>query len=566
MVKLILTASVFFCLSSAVLAQTVFDGGILNAASSTYPTLPGGSIAQGSMFVVYGSDLGTTDADLSHIQLPLPTTLPAGTGTSIKVTSGGTTVDAFMIYTTPGQVAAMLPSNTPTGAATLTLTYQGKSSSVSVNVVGSSFGAFTLNQAGSGPAIIQDFVTPIEQPVNTIVNPAYPGQTVTLWGTGLGPVSGAEAATPLPGDMKDALGVKVWVGNQPVTVNYAGRSGCCVGIDQVQFVVPQGIQGCYLPVVVQAGGVVSNFTSMAVSSSAGATCSDADGIASADVNTLQSAGKVRLGIVDLIRISLKVNAGQLGTINALSDTASAIFGEYSTTQLSDSLGLTQSPSVGGCFVSQFQGLNPIPVDPTTPSALDAGAALSISGAAGNKAIASTSTGFYAATLGGVPVIQLLTGTPTPAYFSPGSYTISGTGGSAAGSFSEQFTIPTDVTWTNPIATDVDRTKDLTITWSNGDPNSFTVISGIGVAATGPLGPSTTTPGRVFLCVAPASAGTFTVPSVVLQTLPPTSTVSLVPTSFLLVGTQTSAEKFSATGLDDGYVMYRSLTGTNIKMP
>jgi hypothetical protein len=39
--------------------------------------------------------------------------------------------------------------------------------------------------------------------------------------------------------------------------------------------------------------------------------------------------------------------------------------------------------------------------------------------------------------------------------------------------------------------------------------------------------------------------------------------SAVPNSFLLVGTQTEPENFSATGLDDGYVTYRSLVGTGV---
>jgi uncharacterized protein (TIGR03437 family) len=531
---------------------TVTTGSVLNAASYSYPGLPGGSIAQGSMFVLFGSKLGST-AIIGNF--PLSNTLG---GSTIQVTSGSTTVNAIPIYTTAGQVAAILPSSTPVGAATLTLTNGGQTSaSVDVQIVPSSFGAFTINQAGSGPAVIQDYVSSTDLPVNTIAAPAYPGQTVILWGTGLGPVTGNEANGPLPGNMQTALNVKVWVGNSLATVNYAGRSGCCAGIDQVVFVVPAGVEGCYLPVSVQAGtaGVISNFTSMAVAPSAGAACSDADGINPADITTLESNGSLRLGAIDLTHISLTV-AGSV----ELSDTASAIFGSYSSAQLSASLGVTQSPSVGSCTVSQFLGLNPLPVDPIKPTPLDAGASLSIDGPGGKQSIASTSTGIYSAVLGGVPLDMILTATPTPAYFSAGAYTLSGSGGSAVGSFSAQLTVPTDPTTNASSFSTIDRTKDLTVTWSGAAPGDFVAISGTASVSAG-LGPIATSPGDAFLCIAPGSAGTFTVPSFVLEALP--STASEFADSYLLVGTQTPAVKFSASGLDDGYVTYRSLAGSTV---
>jgi hypothetical protein len=159
----------------------------------------------------------------------------------------------------------------------------------------------------------------------------------------------------------------------------------------------------------------------------------------------------------------------------------------------------------------------------------------------------------------VPLDQILTATAAPAYFSSGTYTLSGSG--VVGSFSPQFTVPANVNWTNSSsATTVDRTKDLTITWTGGAAPDFVAISGT-ASVGGPLGPSATSPGKVFLCIAPAGAGTFSVPSFVLETLP--STAGEFASSFLLVGTQLQTVKFSASGLDDGYVTYRSLTGNNV---
>lgn len=557
-----LSLTLFLCISLRLSAQpAVSSGGILNVASYGYAGLPNGSIAQGSIFVVFGTNLGT---DANNSGFPLSATLA---NTSIQIASGSTTVNAWMIYTTPTQVAAILPSNTPTGSGTLKLTYNGQSSSASIQVVPSSFGIFTWNQGGSGPGIIQNYVSSTSAPTNSVVNPATPGQVEIIWGTGLGPVDSSEEANkPLPGNMQSALNVQVWVGDQPATVLYAGRTSQFAGEDQINFVVPQGVQGCYLPVAVKAGtaGVLSNFTSMSVASAAGGTCSDADGISSSDITKLESNGSIKLGVIDLNRIALTVNAGSLGTISRTSDSASAIFGQYSTSQMAASLGVTQSPSPGTCTVTQFLGLDPLPNDPVKPTALDAGGSISLTGPNGNKPIASTSTGVYSATLGGVPVDQLLTGTAGATYLDPGSYTLTGSGGSAVGSFSEQFTVPSDITWTNSSsAATINPANDLPITWSGGTSNEFVEMTVLSTAQTGTLGPGSNTPGNAVLCVAPASAGSFTIPSFVLQALTPSTTGSLVPTSYVLVGAQSQPVNFSASGLDDGYILYRNFTGTNV---
>src|SRR5215467_13247541 len=67
------------------------------------------TIAQGSLFVVFGTGLGP--ATLTEISaLPLP---PQLAGTQVTVTSGNTKLTCPMIYTSAQQIAAILPSNTP---------------------------------------------------------------------------------------------------------------------------------------------------------------------------------------------------------------------------------------------------------------------------------------------------------------------------------------------------------------------------------------------------------------------------------------------------------------------
>jgi hypothetical protein len=89
-------------------AQPVIAGsGILNGASYAVPGLPNSGIAQGSIFIVFGQNLGpATIVQVSRFPLPTSNGLA---GTSIKVTVGGTTVDAIMLYTLASQVAAVSP-------------------------------------------------------------------------------------------------------------------------------------------------------------------------------------------------------------------------------------------------------------------------------------------------------------------------------------------------------------------------------------------------------------------------------------------------------------------------
>ena len=102
---------------------------ILNAASDAFVGLPNSSIAQGSIFTIYGTNLGPTSSP--PLAYPLQTTLG---GASVKVTSGGTTVNAIPVFVSPNQINAILPGSTPTGTANLTVTYNGASPSVSFQV------------------------------------------------------------------------------------------------------------------------------------------------------------------------------------------------------------------------------------------------------------------------------------------------------------------------------------------------------------------------------------------------------------------------------------------------
>ena len=97
----------------------ISPNGIVNSASFAPALSVGGAIAQGSIFSIFGSQLGPAAG-------AQPTAFPLGTslgGASVKITQGGISVDAIPLYTSAGLINAIMPSNAPLGLATLRLTY-----------------------------------------------------------------------------------------------------------------------------------------------------------------------------------------------------------------------------------------------------------------------------------------------------------------------------------------------------------------------------------------------------------------------------------------------------------
>ncbi len=82
----------------AVAQPQIAANGVLNAASNAYVSLPNSSIAQGSIFSIYGANLGP--ASSPALAYPLQSTLG---GVSVQVTSESTTQNAIPIFVTPSK-------------------------------------------------------------------------------------------------------------------------------------------------------------------------------------------------------------------------------------------------------------------------------------------------------------------------------------------------------------------------------------------------------------------------------------------------------------------------------
>ncbi|MGH9674456.1 MAG: hypothetical protein ACRD44_14850, partial [Bryobacteraceae bacterium] len=347
-----------------------------NAASYARMGLPNASLAQGSMFVVFGAGLGPPEV-VAATTFPMPTANGLA-GTSIRINSGGASLDAIMVYTLSRQVAAIVPSSTPTGDATITLTYNGAASNpFPARIVRSSFGIFTVNEAGSGPAVVQNVNSEADRPVNGLTRAAEAGRVMILWGTGVGPAAGDEAAGPLPGDLA-SIDAEVYVGNRRANVLYRGRSGCCAGVDQIVFETPEGVEGCYVPIVVKTGDIVSNLATMAVAASG--FCSDPLGYPASDLQRAAAQGGLRVGNVGLSRIAVRLPVPILSIVANI-DNASASFNGFNLSQLEASQRFQTTAAIGACTVQTFGGSTPsgLAPDPVTANPLDAGPFINLAG-------------------------------------------------------------------------------------------------------------------------------------------------------------------------------------------
>jgi uncharacterized protein (TIGR03437 family) len=486
--------------SQASARPSVSAFGIENAASDALIGWPNSSIAQGSILSIYGSGLGP--AASPALKYPLQMTLA---GVSVQIVSGGTTVNALPIFVSSSQTNAILPENTPVGTAALTVSYGGQTSnSASFQVVAHSFGIFTIGSIPNGAGIITG-----AGGLYSVSAPARPGDAATIWGTGIGASPGDNGTAPPPQiDMPD-LALTVYVGGKNAEVVYRGRSGF-PGEDQINFVVPAGVTGCYIPVAVLIGNVVSNFATLAIAP-AGESCPDpaASGPSSPTGNITLLRYKAIVGNSADWGLALFGSPQLFGTLPTQPVPGIPFFLEIS---------LPPGACIGGVAVPPFWSI--------LGAWLDAGP-ITIAGPNGSRQL--TLAPFYSTMLGGGPGHH-----PAPFYLGAGDYTVSSPGGPYVGAFSQSFSIPEPIAWANAGAIkSVDRAAGVEVTWSGGDPNGTVYITGAFGA---------------FVCAASTSDQQFTVPPIVLLSVPPSGT-SAEP----LTLSATSSTAFSATGISSGSI-------------
>jgi len=525
-------------------AQPVVSG-VLNNYSYVPAALPHHGIAQGSIFVIFGTGLANSSTGLQSV--PLRATLE---GVSAAVTVGGVTRAVILYYVTPTQVAGILPSTTPVGTGTITVTNNGRTSATApIRVVQSAFGTLTLDGSGSGAAAVFDAANRLLGPSNA----THPGDVIVLYGTGAGPSAGDETLAQTQTNLS-SVPILVEIGGKPATVLYHGRT-VFPGLDQINVVVPANAgTGCGVSVAVASGSFVSNFTTIPVAAS-GSACPALEGgdegisVTPEEVSRWIGAGQFTTGSFGLTRqstYSVADGAGGATTRTLLrSDIASAGYSRVSGNLERLFRSNFFVPTLGSCLVTT--GLtNPFP--DLVYRGLDAGTPLSITGPAGSRSVARLTSAMavvsYSAEIGN--------GT-SGNYLDAGQYTMSGPGGPDIGSFSGSITVAPELEWTNRASLEaITRSAGVTVTWTGGEPSTLVTIQGQSFVTQG-----TQVTGSSFQCWARNTDRQFTIPATVLLTLPASQSLMVAPGTTILqrgslaLATVGRGVRIQATGLDYG---------------
>lgn len=466
-----------------------------NNYSYILPGLPNYGIAPGSIFVIIGTGLSSsTPPVLQSSAAPgLPTTLNQ---TSVSVTVNGVTTTPPLYYTSASQLAAVLPSNTPAGTGTITVTYNGQPSAAApIRVVADAPGLDTLYGTGNGAGVATDN----NGNVFGLTNSAMPNQTVILWGSGIAadPSNDDRIYPQKQNDLTGSIHTQVFIGGIGASVGYSGRSQY-PGLDQYNVVIPPNVTpGCFVSVVIQVGTIVSNAVTLPVQPGGGVCTDPATGLTGAQIAALanKSGGNVNALLLGILQNQTKNNVAAAALPVALS---SSYFGsgyEY----VSEGSCTTVPPQQGG-FSALGQPLDTGAIQVTTPS--------------------------------GQVTLQ---GAEAPLSGATGTYTFSSSGGNSIGKFTATVTPKTTVTLSNAAAlTTITRSAGATVTWTGGN-GTVQVEGDLG----GPFGTMR------FYCYAPSSAGQLVIPPSILLAMP-TGGGNLTVTDGQI------SQTLSATGLDVGF--------------
>jgi len=534
------------CVTSAALqAQlpAIYPHGVVNSASLLAPGLPAGSIAQGSIFSIFGTNLGPATG-VQASAFPLGNTLA---GVSITATQGTTVVNVLPVYVQQGQINALMPSNAPLGSVSLRVTYNiSRSNPSPVNVVHDSPGVFTFTGSGGGAAALQNVASDGSLTLNSNQNSASPGQTMQMYLTGLGPITAPDNQAPPPNAPNTP--VEVWVGGIAASISYSGRSPCCSGLDQIDFVVPSNApSGCWVPIQIRTSKVnLGNGVSMAIAPKGGA-CSDPE---NPFTSAIVQGGAI--GEMWLTRTAIHQDVGVNAPVDIVGDTLDYLARKQPGGPFVSPPFLA-APPPGTCQVYTGAGdywSTAQLIDSTGFTQLDAGGQFTVAGAGGSQTLALINDTYP---LGSeLPFWSV----PNSLFLVPGTYTVSGQGGKDVGAVNASIAVSNTLNWTNRNqTTTVARTQPLTLTWSGGP-------SGQTIEILGENSDLPTNSSGLFYCVAPAGSTSFSVPPQVLAFLPSSRPNPLDSTGIIFL-ISSSSTPLTASGLNTGLASAQYKTGKTV---
>lgn len=239
-------------------------GGIVSASAF------GGfsAIAPGSWIEIYGINL-TSSAATSWSGSDFTNGVGPTKLGDVTVSVGGTA--AYIDYISTGQVNALVPSDAPISSGTVDITVSnsnGTSDPFAIYVNQTEPGllapaAFTINKKQYVAALLSDgtYALPENAIPGVASRPAMPGETVTIYGVGFGPVTpDFPAGTIVTAQNTLTNSLQILFGNTAATLSYQGLAPSLVGLYQFNAVVPNVSANNAVPLSLNLGGVAGNQT------------------------------------------------------------------------------------------------------------------------------------------------------------------------------------------------------------------------------------------------------------------------------------------------------------------
>ena len=216
---------------------------LVNAADQTSPVAPGGLIT------VLGNNL--SPVNLATNEIPLPTAL----ADSCLTVNG---IPVPMLFVSSSQINAQLPFNVDGNATMVLRTPGGISDNYLFSILPAAPSVFRTGTAGPETGLATILRAENSQIV-TPTNPIHPGDTITIFATGLGRTSpNIDAGLPAPSNPTPAALIPptVSLGGVQLSVTFAGLAPGQIGVYQINAVVPgRGVpEGMPVPLVIQQGG------------------------------------------------------------------------------------------------------------------------------------------------------------------------------------------------------------------------------------------------------------------------------------------------------------------------
>ena len=228
--------------------------GVVNAASFAPPTYP---ISGGSLVTLRGT--GLAPGRKRNEVVPLPSDL---LGVSVLVNGA----PAPLLLVSERQIDFQVPFGVTGNAAKIEVNNNGdRSNSVFVPVAATSPSIFSFHGTGYGPgAILHADYRPV-----TEQDPAAPGETVTIFLTGLGaldpPVADGAPGPGPPFSLVTDPNLRVFFGSEVGEIVFAGAAPGAVGLYQIDVRIPSSVfSGAAIPVAVLTTNAFACFTDISI--------------------------------------------------------------------------------------------------------------------------------------------------------------------------------------------------------------------------------------------------------------------------------------------------------------